>query len=431
MRNVWAKADKLINYASKFGDNFDADDLADKIDADDNLDECLKRLGMTYEEAYCAAQNELKTRVEAFAQCGLKQFDKPFIWLDLIQLCKNEKSREFIEALLWAASGGWFVMPENSEYSDDDLTRIWVDYKLTLDQIDLQKVNFSKLVDLLIAIDNSKIRRGKCSDDWEKVFSVLRGKGYAKGCTNTGILMENLKFFDEQIAGLDFLTPIKPIAYYQFFVNHRKKIQCRECFQCDVKKLFSARNNYRIYENNGKNFGQYSEYCDLFADLKKCFSDADKGLCDSAFLYLSNLAEWRWMVESTGYSVNISEDIPMPLEILIYEKFIDFFDDDLFEKAEISTRAYSDSCLKFVKLQKLAGESSLVITSENALNFIAEFAENPRNFCKQFWSDEFTGYVNKKTNSAAWAIIVNAVKERFCEILEGIIIEVFEGYIFG
>lgn len=139
-------------------------------------------------------------------------------------------------------------------------------------------------------ICGSRVSHAQQSSEHEIVFNLMMKHRYAPGDTNPGILRDNLGEISSFIQGAG-LCNISPLIWFLVIVHNQKKLCRKPGFMVNPQNILRYQ-EYNILQNNGKNFDQYEQYCNLYLDLKEAFQHADLPLCDFGFLKCSNLAQW-------------------------------------------------------------------------------------------------------------------------------------------
>lgn len=428
MKDVWNSVDRFMDEHHVFGSSTPMGEIEDMLlemetDEEIYLRKVLKMQGTSFEDELSKAVNE-QDRISGLARKnGLQRFEMPYIWADLIPLCEEEPTAERVQILLWLMSGAPL---DNTEISDSKRVSVWLDYMETWDYIKDFNAKITELASILNKLESASITYGNGRSDYEKVFNLLCNKGYVENNTDKEILKRNLQDIEISTASIPFMEPIKPLVYYQAFVKYQKKICENDGFIPEIKNLFSS-TEYNIAENNGKNYEQYAIYCELFSDLKRCFPEADKKLCDVGFMYLSNLAEWRWKLGLEGYRTDrMSTDIPMPVETIAMRSYTYCFRDFPYEKTGIPLEFFLTPDDKFTELKDRAKG----LVADVRFSELEEFSDDPMKYCSRSWDSGLDVVTPPSAVNAAWAFIIEATIEEFDRLLTEKIIGFLSKFMF-
>lgn len=438
MKNTWRTADNLIDKYDKrdksFDDIEDFDDFAIEILAEKPLDELLSEHGLTREQALSEEEAERRYYNELANKLEIKSREFPWIWIELIDKCESDLYEDKIKLLLWLTAGGSFTDGTDDELTakenKDLLIRRHFGVKERVTELERHfeslREYIPKFAEILAKIDSiKKVKSGSTNKtDVDQVFSVICDNGFDAKCGNTEVLHDNLLVVSLIIETHDFLKTIKPLIYFQVYVRQRNKLLNEDGFIPNLKSIFKYR-EYGIFDNNEKNFNQYAECCRLYILLKGCFSDADEKLCDTGFLYCSNLADWYHEIGYMDYRSEIPDGIPFTTYALIREMSVLCFDKSIYE----------DNIEKLEKWRRQYRK--LYIEAVNAVEDIrfkelGEFAELGEGYCQQFFNEDIKKCVkNEDQHKAAWGLLVYVTEKSFDELLALEICGIFDKYYFN
>lgn len=249
-----------------------------------NLEECLAARGLTREQALENALQNLSEYRTLAKKCGLIYWNKPYIWTDLISLCRQEITPVRLKLLIWLCVDSRLIKPD----SDDELISEWLsctEKSAKLIEFLTERREKNAQFHEIIKLSQTAKQCGMNSSDERhlRVFNALCEMGYADGCSDRNILLNNLACVSGMIAEFPFLEPIAPLVYYQVCVQNSRKLLEKPDYLPTLKNLFRYQ-EYNITQDNGKNFEQYLDYCEIFVVLKDCFPEADEPLCNAGFL---------------------------------------------------------------------------------------------------------------------------------------------------
>lgn len=404
----------------------DVDDFAVAEMADEPLDKLLSDRGISFEQALIEEQNDRDHYKQIADENNISVLVPSFMWDDVIKLCKQNFSEERYEILLWLLAGGLFSENYDEELGDEFTVRRWLGITERVEEyrsfLDTYKCSRKEYDEIIRKIDAEKLSSRKFSEtDSERVFSLLCENGFANDCENKEVLLDNLTELDSVIKANDFLKPIKPLIYFQTYVRHRQKLLNKQAFSPNFKNLFEYK-QYGISSDNGKNFAQYADYCDLYTRLKMLFTDADRGLCDYGFIKCSNLADWYRSLPDLGYECDIPDGMPLTLDRFVEDMCVTCFDDpmDLAWNTE-------DLRVKFPTLYKAVKETVCDLDFDE----LPEFAADQHKFCERFFTGELLRSVRDSSLDAAWQLLIEQTRHVFDALLNDEVLRIFNRYIRG
>lgn len=430
MKSIWHEVNRLSEkYAaeSEFGDVSLDDFVLDNLAEESSLDTLLLDCGLTYKQALSKMNKDAEYYKELAKRCGLTEdkFQAPFVWAEIVGLCKSEMTAERLEMLIWLMSGGRLCEKPDEELDENFYVWRWLGVrKRTSDFSEFFNGITSKLPEFATVL--SEIERIKktppCTGneaECERVFVMLCDNGFIDNNADLEIFRNNLIALSELISAHRFLEKLKPLVFFQAYVKHTKKLFFKSDYIPNVKKLFE-RKEYAIGHDNGKNYKQFAEYCDLYVRMKSCFPNADSALCDTGFLYCSNLADWYHSLGAMGYECDIPEGIPFTIEAAVSEMCVSCFDEPLSLDFIGDSEIFKSQRAKHPVLQRKAEKAAEAIRFDE----LREFAEESAGFCEKLFDVEYAASVNTQNHDAAWGILVRAVERKFDELLENEIISI-------
>lgn len=433
MKNIWRIADDLTEKYEKrntlFDDIEDFDDLAIANLFYEPLDELLSGCGITRKQALSEEAAERRSYDELAKKLGIKTREFPWIWIELIKQCESCPTEDHIKFLLWLTAGGSFAGADDeltTKEANEVLIRQWIRVNKRMAELKNHlfylKKSVPEFAKILADIDRIKtVHLGTANDlDVDRVFSVIRDN-VSDTNFKKDLLCNNLMAISQIIDKYDFLKPIKPLVYFQAYVRQNNKL-LNKVFSPDlIKKMFESK-AYKIFENNGKNFEQYAEFCLLYVLLKDCFPDADEKLCDMGFICCSNLTDWYHDLGYLGYSCDLPDGIPITTYALVRDMSVFCFDKSIYsgnnENLEKWSRQYQNLNME-------------VINAVDEIQFeeLGEFAENGTGYCEKFFSEKIKNCIkNEDQHKAAWGLLVRETERRFDELLEQKICDILEKY---
>lgn len=437
MKNIWKRTDDLNDKYEKrnklFDDIEDFDDFAIENLADKSLNELLSEHGLTREQALSEEEVERVFYDQLADKLGIKSREFPWIWIELIDKCKSDLTEDKIKLLLWLTAGGSFTDGIDDELTAKETEDILIRRRFGLKErvteleryFDSLRENIPQFAEILAKIDSiKKVKFGSTNKtEVDQVFSLICDNGFDANYDNNA-LENNLTAISQMINVYDFLKPIKPLVYFQVYVRQQKKLLTDDGFIPNLKSIFKFR-EYGIFDNNEKNFNQYAECCRLYILLKGCFPDADEKLCDTGFLYCSNLADWYHELGYMEYRSEIPDGIPFTNYALVREMSALCFEKPMYE----------DNVEKLEKWRRQYRK--LYIEAVNAVEDIrfkelGEFAELGEGYCQKFFNEDIKKCVkNEDQHKAAWGLLVYVTEKSFDELLALEICGILDKYYFN
>ena len=114
------------------------------------------------------------------------------------------------------------------------------------------------------------------------------------------------------------IAAVRPLFLYRALIRHGKRMQSASDLDLDLRALWKYQ-DYKIDDDNGKNYRTYAQYLNLFEilyDLFETEDDTDAPLCLYGFDHLSNLGEF--------YRLYPEEDQTIPFDLSIEELLLEF-----------------------------------------------------------------------------------------------------------
>jgi len=377
-----------------------------------SLEERLAARVLTREQALELALQNLSEYPTLAKKCGLIYWNKPYIWTDLISLCRQEISPVRLKLLIWLCVDGRLIKPG----SDDELISGWItctkrSAKLTEFLTERRKKN-AQFHEIMKLSQTAKQCGMSSSDERHlRVFNALCEMGYADGCSDRNILLNNLACIGGMITEFPFLEPIAPLVYYQVCVqNSRKLLEKPDCLPT-LKNLFRYQ-EYNITHDNGKNNEQYLDYCEIFVVLKDCFPEADEPLCNAGFLQLSNLAEYCFEHAESGGRIPLTADgIAKTLPLCLF--------DVSSQEIPIWRNMELDKCDFFglTKRYSVIWNTAEKAASKLLLTDISKFVEHGEELVADLLTGDISEIVRVSSLDIARKLLVYAVKCRFESLL--------------
>ena len=377
-----------------------------------DLEERLEGYGITREEAIDLASQCFRDYRELAENCGLNTFHKPFVWVELLDLCRQQLTPELFKLLIWLCSGGELSQPDNT----DEAVAVWLnstEYSCRItDFLTERRENNAKFRGIVKQAGTAKQTGFSGSGDRHlPVFNALCEAGFADSCPDRNILLNNLSCIDGMITEFPFLKPVEPLVYYQVCVHNSRKLMDKPDFLPTLKNLF-RRQEYNIYEDNGKNYEQYLDYCELYVVLKDCFPDADEPLCDAGFAQLSNLPEYCFEHAESGGRIPLTP--PLIARLLPGTLF-----DIPAEEIPIWNTLAMEDCDVFTLRQRYSAlwKAAEKAVSGLSLRDIQKFNEYGADMVSELLCGELSRYVSVKNFGDAQKLIIYAIKERLESVL--------------
>ena len=161
----------------------------------------------------------------------------------------------------------------------------------------------------------------------------------------------------------------------------------------------------------------------MYILLKSCFPDADEELCDTGFLYSSNLAYWHYELGYMNYKSEIPDGIPLTSYAMIREMTVFCFEDSVYEDNNIE--GLENHRKKYPNLY------CEIVNAVEDIRFeeLEKFAELGERFCDKFFNKDLKKYIkNEGQHEAAWGLLVRETERRFDELLEQKICDILDKY---
>ena len=377
-----------------------------------NLEERLEDYGITREQAIKLASKCFRDYRELAEKCGITTLHKPFVWVELLDLCRQELTPERFKVLIWLCSGGELSQPD----SPDEAVAVWLnstEYSCRLtDFLTERRENNAKFRGIVKQAGTAKQTGFSGSGDKHlRVFNALCEAGFADSCPDRNILLNNLSCIDGMITEFPFLKPVEPLVYYQVCVHNSRKLLEKPDYLPTLKNLF-RRQEYNIYEDNGKNYEQYLDYCELYVVLKDCFPDADEPLCDAGFAQLSNLPEYCFEHAESGGRIPLTP--PLMARLLPGTLF-----DIPAEEIPIWKKVAIEDCDIFALRQHYSAlwKATEKLVSGLSLRDTEKFIEHGADMVSELLCGELSRYVSVKNFGDAQKLIIYAIKERLENVL--------------
>lgn len=408
--------------------NLDYDRVLDELideNTEPTLDEVLLERGLTFEKAMDLAEKDVFEHLKLAKNIGISHLEKPMIWCEIIKLCKDNLTDEKLDLLVWLMNGGEFVKRE--ELADIDEKKGFVgrwlycdeQCKLMSEQISERKQKNKEFDDILRQIKHkSTTKPNKCSNDYEKVGNMLFEEGYVSKETGA-ILMNNLCCIEACIAENPCLNAIKPLVYYQAYVSKRKKLMEKADYTPCFKNLFNPV-QYKIHNDNGKNFDCYELYSRLYLDLLDCFPECDIPLCNAGFVKCSNLAEWCYFNVDSGGRIPLDSYgmVAEAMPLLFDNQFEDI---DLFGQFNLNYDLLEQWREKYSGIARIAEKTVQELTFDD----LPELIGDSKRFFARFYNEAFLEKVKVKYAEQARGLllkeIVSQISFLFYEELAGIL----------
>ena len=377
-----------------------------------DLEERLEEYEITREEAIELASQCFRDYRELAENCGLTTLHKPFVWVELLDLCRQELTPERFRLLIWLCSGGELSQPD----STDEAVAVWLnstEYSCELtDFLAERREKNAQFREIVEQAGTAKQNGFSGSGDRHlQVFNALCEAGFADSCQDRNILLNNLSCIDGMIAELPFLKPVEPLVYYQVCVHNSRKLLEKPDFLPTLKNLF-RRQEYNIYEDNGKNYEQYLDYCELYVVLKDCFPDADEPLCDAGFAQLSNLPEYCFEHAESGGRIPLTP--PLIARLLPGTLF-----DIPAEEIPIWNTLAMEDCDGFALRQHYSAlwEAAENTVSRLSLKDISKFIRQGEELVSELLCGKLAGNVSVRNFYVARKLLVSAINNQFEDAL--------------
>lgn len=384
------------------------------IDEEPTTEELLSRAGMTEADALAAAENYRRRYRELLKANGLSELRKPLLWVEFIKGCKTEMTNERYELLIFLLAGG--ELPTTEYDSDEDLIHAWLHtdekQKQLTKRLKLRREKAAEFAALRKRLSKA-VQPKNYPRDGERsaAFSVLCQDEYAPANADLHILSDNVICVDRIISAAD-LMPAAPLVYFRLYSKNRRKLYEKPDYMPTLKTLL-GHENYEIERDNGKNFNQYALYIQLYLELKKCFPDADRALCDMGFTACSNLAEWCWE------NIELTDDMPLTDRALIEMHCPMLFenpweDNSFWYDESITLQQLWEWQDKMTAVRSWARKAAKVISFGELESFVAD----PTDFCERLFEiSGLGGRIRPEQFSAARALLMAEIEAEFDDLL--------------
>lgn len=259
------------------------------IDKPQDLDKVIEETGMS-REALTAQAEELKSEYNALSsKLELNLSDPlPLRWEKLLRLHSTGNPNAVRLLNMYISDCNFF-----GDKADECIAQYAATRK-RLDELTCWEAWYSSQSQQYVRVFNRikccKIGNAESGTDAESVFNLMMRNGYTSKNADPSILLDNLTEISSFIhsAGLE---NVSPLIWFLVIIHNQKKLCSTPGFIVNPQNILRYQ-EYNISQNNGKNFDQYEQYCNLYLDLKDMFTQADMNLCDMGFLKCSNLAQW-------------------------------------------------------------------------------------------------------------------------------------------
>ena len=109
---------------------------------------------------------------------------------------------------------------------------------------------------------------------------------------HSNILLENIGELVRQVNASEVYSQIKPYIYFAVLSRKHKMMTERKDYIPNIPKIFEYQ-EYKIHNDNGKNFDTYQSYLELYGQLRESYEDEiDCEFTDYCMANTSNLTEW-------------------------------------------------------------------------------------------------------------------------------------------
>lgn len=285
----------------------------------------LKAIGLTSDEAYqkaCEYKNEFYSLLKSHG------IDSRIPEIILIDICKQTQfySDEGMFRLYCMAAADRILLFENIT-DKEQMILCWLDIKdkaeelmAYLQGLPVYRKRLEKLVKCIKKSPTEKADLEEQANLYK--MSLEHGFIYKYGYKNN-LYLNNVGELVRLVNSNEQLKSVKPYVYSAVLSRKHKMMLERADYTPNIKDVFKYK-EYKIYDDNGKNFDTYQSYLELYEQLQRYYSDdpeVDISFSDYCFATLSNLSEW--------YHENCkpNEHIPMQMKrtILKYYGFKSWF----------------------------------------------------------------------------------------------------------
>ena len=201
--------------------------------------------------------------------------------------------------------------------------------RFTAEQLEC-RLKYQKLKEHLTSpIPSSKVNSSK---EHEQICALTAEHTFLYGKTDTAIYRDNVESLLAHLNGDTMLTAVKP--YLLFAILTRKHgMMCKRAHYIPNLQAALQYQDYQIDRDNGKNFGYYQSYLELYDHLRRSYEDdpaVDLTLCDYCFADLSPLSEWYYLYCRPEIAIpmtlrqKVSTEMPLSFPVLYrYEDYSD------------------------------------------------------------------------------------------------------------
>ena len=143
------------------------------------------------------------------------------------------------------------------------------------------------------------------------------------------------------------LTAVKPLFLYRALTRHKKRLESKSDFRIDYAALWKYK-DYKIDDDNGKNYQTYVKYLSLFEELYRIFATetgVNAPLCLYGFTHLSNLGDFYHDYPPERQTL----PLPPSIENLLLEMECMF---SIYEHGAGDNILLTDSGLSYTKLNR-------------------------------------------------------------------------------
>lgn len=285
----------------------------------------LKAIRLTSDEAYqkaCEYKNEFYSLLKSHG------IDSRIPEIILIDICKQTQfyRDEGMFRLYCMAAADRILLFDNIT-DKEQMILCWLDIKDKAEELMayLQglPVYRKRLEKLVKSIKKSPTEKADLEEQANLYkMSLEHGFIYKYGYKNN-LYLNNVGELVRLVNSNEQLKSVKPYVYSAVLSRKHKMMLERADYTPNIKDVFKYK-EYKIYDDNGKNFDTYQSYLELYEQLQRYYSDdpeVDIDFSDYCFASLSNLSEW--------YHENCkpNEHIPMQMKrtILKYYGFKSWF----------------------------------------------------------------------------------------------------------
>lgn len=258
------------------------------IDETPDLNSVLEESGNTV-ESLTAQADELQAEYSALSEkMSMNLSDPlPLRWEKLFRL-HSAGNQDALRLLNMYISDCSFFSSTEERVTQYAATRKRLDELTAWEEwYSAQSQQFSGLLE---RIRSCKTANGEPGTDVDSVFTLMMKSGCTSKNTDSVILRDNLTGISAFIYGA-VLENVAPLIWFLVIIHNQKKLCSTQGFIVNPQNILRYQ-EYNITQDNGKNFNQYEQYCNLYLDLKEAFPCADLQLCDMGFLKCSNLSQW-------------------------------------------------------------------------------------------------------------------------------------------